>query len=74
MGNPVLIVIFVAVAVQQPYAMRWSMTNGVSPASVALGNNVQKRSVSRCSSLKGLRDVAMKSFAIGVMARGNIIY
>lgn len=57
----VLIVIFVAVAVQQPYAMRWSMTNAVSPAAVALGNNVQKRSVSRCSSLNGFRDVAMKS-------------
>lgn len=42
-GNPVLIVIFVAVAVQQPYAMRWSMTNAASPVAVALGNNVQKR-------------------------------
>ncbi|RMJ21450.1 succinate dehydrogenase cytochrome [Aspergillus sp. HF37] len=30
-------------AVQQPYAMRWSLMNTASPAAVALGRNVQKR-------------------------------
>ncbi|ODM20008.1 hypothetical protein SI65_04994 [Aspergillus cristatus] len=36
-------------AVQQPYAMRWSMTNAASPAAVALGNNVQKRQAATSS-------------------------
>jgi succinate dehydrogenase (ubiquinone) cytochrome b560 subunit len=30
-------------AVQQPYAMRWSLMNSASPAAVAMGRNVQKR-------------------------------
>ncbi|RJE21725.1 succinate dehydrogenase cytochrome [Aspergillus sclerotialis] len=33
-------------AVQQPYAMRWSLMNSASPAAVALGRNVQKRHTS----------------------------
>lgn len=40
-----LIVLFVAVAVQQPYAMQWSLTNAASPAAVALGKSVQTRLV-----------------------------
>ncbi|CEL04241.1 hypothetical protein BJX68DRAFT_226663 [Aspergillus pseudodeflectus] len=30
-------------AVQQPYAMRWSLMNAASPAAVAIGRNVQTR-------------------------------
>ncbi|RAH71807.1 succinate dehydrogenase cytochrome b560 subunit [Aspergillus aculeatinus CBS 121060] len=30
-------------AVQQPYALRWSLMNSVSPAAVTLGRNVQMR-------------------------------
>ncbi|KAL4787848.1 hypothetical protein BJX76DRAFT_267949 [Aspergillus varians] len=30
-------------AVQQPYAMRWSLMNAASPAAVAMGRNVQTR-------------------------------
>ncbi|KAH8423589.1 succinate dehydrogenase cytochrome b560 subunit [Aspergillus melleus] len=30
-------------AVQQPYAMRWSMMNSASPAAIALGKNIQTR-------------------------------
>ncbi|KAF9894878.1 cytochrome b subunit of succinate dehydrogenase, Sdh3p [Aspergillus nanangensis] len=30
-------------AVQQPYAMRWSMMNAASPAAIAIGRNVQTR-------------------------------
>ncbi|KAI9374486.1 hypothetical protein BJX61DRAFT_294590 [Aspergillus egyptiacus] len=30
-------------AVQQPYAMRWSLMNAASPAAVALGRNIQTR-------------------------------
>lgn len=41
----VLTVHFVAVASQQPYAMQWSVASAASPAAVALGKNIQKRSV-----------------------------
>lgn len=37
--------LFVAVAVQQPYAMQWSMANAASPAAIALGKNLQTRLV-----------------------------
>ncbi|KAL4917989.1 hypothetical protein BDW62DRAFT_182749 [Aspergillus aurantiobrunneus] len=30
-------------AVQQPYAMRWSLMNAASPAAVAMGRNIQTR-------------------------------
>ncbi|KAL3481795.1 hypothetical protein BJX99DRAFT_218247 [Aspergillus californicus] len=30
-------------AVQQPYAMRWSLVNAASPAAVAIGRNIQTR-------------------------------
>lgn len=40
-----LIVLLVAVAVQQPYAMQWSLTNAASPAAIALGKNLQTRLV-----------------------------
>ncbi|KKK13381.1 hypothetical protein P175DRAFT_0518951 [Aspergillus ochraceoroseus IBT 24754] len=30
-------------AVQQPYAMRWSLMNAASPAAVAIGRNIQTR-------------------------------
>ncbi|KAA8646991.1 hypothetical protein EYZ11_000091 [Aspergillus tanneri] len=30
-------------AVQQPYAMRWSLMNSASPAAVAIGRNIQTR-------------------------------
>ncbi|PWY90772.1 cytochrome b560 subunit of succinate dehydrogenase [Aspergillus heteromorphus CBS 117.55] len=30
-------------AVQQPYALRWSLMNSASPAAVALGRNIQTR-------------------------------
>ena len=40
-----LIVLLVTVAVQQPYAMQWSLTNAASPAAIALGKNLQTRLV-----------------------------
>ncbi|KAL5356655.1 hypothetical protein BJX96DRAFT_143167 [Aspergillus floccosus] len=36
-------------AVQQPYAMRWSMMNAASPAAIALGRTVQRRQVATSS-------------------------
>ncbi|KAL2824038.1 hypothetical protein BDW59DRAFT_162809 [Aspergillus cavernicola] len=30
-------------AVQQPYAMRWSLMNAASPAAIAIGRNIQTR-------------------------------
>lgn len=46
-GLLLISLLFVAVAVQQPYAMRWSMANAASPAAIALGKNVQTRLVVR---------------------------
>ncbi|RAK98952.1 succinate dehydrogenase cytochrome b560 subunit [Aspergillus ibericus CBS 121593] len=36
-------------AVQQPYALRWSLMNSASPAAVALGRNIQTRQAATSS-------------------------
>ncbi|PYH92227.1 cytochrome b560 subunit of succinate dehydrogenase [Aspergillus ellipticus CBS 707.79] len=36
-------------AVQQPYALRWSLMNAASPAAIALGRNIQTRQAATSS-------------------------